>query len=71
MPDSSDLRKLQGVSVGLSLRLESAPAPAEDRNALFSFAFDDDDRRPRHPFASAKSLGIKLHPVPSVNFAAH
>ena len=65
------LREFEDVGVGLFLAVEGAAAPAEDRNAFFTFLFDHDNGRARNPIAVTILLGVKDHAVAAVSSGTH
>ena len=65
------LREFERVGVGLPLRVESAAAPAEDRDAFFFLTFEISRWSLWRPTRPICFVGFHVDPVAPVGFSSH
>jgi hypothetical protein len=65
------LREFKRIGVGLPLSVESAAAPAEDRDAFFFVIFKYHNGCSGDPLARFGLLGLQFDAMAAISFGAH
>lgn len=65
------LREFKRIGVGLPLSVESAAAPAEDRDAFFFLIFKYHNGCSGDPLARFGLLGLQFDAMAAISFGAH